>query len=506
MSISKALSMAAAIMVGLLPYPTQGQDQDIPICKRYPLTLILPNNTFFEEIDIGSCSGLCKQVLSPSPAPKRVCSKKTIVTQLFRYKKIARCDCMIGKTFPRQSRRELQTNEDNEQHESDPFNRASKLCGAYSNSEVIGEDASGNEIIIDTGQCMGECKQVPGSRGLEVEINLTADDTIDELYIDGSDETAQMDDPGLWTRIDSVTKSVPRYPALGHVIAVKARDVASVVNGFLASIKYDGTIQHLTGSGEWISTSSPPSVIDGKQWYEPGYDSSAWGVAHTCLPISVNTWGTYWPAPLYTDGAQWIWGPDTTCVASWQNPTPDAWFLLKFRAEYQKECKPTAMSIGEVKIDVVKDCECRCGGDPKECPGNFEWNEYTCDCQCPLTLQSCPDGTSLNREKCLCENCGCNAKEKKECLTQQCLYTFYPFNEPGQGKAGKCAWRDFDGDGRSVCGCPQNNCQQSKNQKKEKKCIDQLCDGGTATSKAKKCQFNPRRPKGSQCDCPGIWA
>lgn len=145
----------------------------------------------------------------------------------------------------------------------------------------------------------------------DVEIFLTADDAWTG-FIDGVEMTAA--NQSKWTHGDTITR---RLPAGKHVIAIQATDVGSVISGFIAVVRVDGTIVNRTGEGKWMMTAtSPPSG-----WQSVGFDDSAWSPAEKCS--SASTWGTYWPKPFYDEGAEWVW---------WTSACRDlrqAWFRLE---------------------------------------------------------------------------------------------------------------------------------------------------------------------------------
>jgi hypothetical protein len=136
---------------------------------------------------------------------------------------------------------------------------------------------------------------------------LSADNRIAALYVDGVGAT-----PGPnatdWTRADV------HFAAAVGCVAVKVLNDQPGTNsaGLLAKVifpdghadvsdslwrAYDGT------AGE------PPDDMQGRRWYEPEYDDSAWPPAASAGAYGVSPWGR--PAGLsLLDGASWIWAGD----------------------------------------------------------------------------------------------------------------------------------------------------------------------------------------------------
>ena len=145
----------------------------------------------------------------------------------------------------------------------------------------------------------------------EVEIFLTADDAWTG-FVDGVEFTAA--NQRNWQKGDThvVTLSSGR-----HVLAIQATDVSSVISGFIAIVKVDGAIVSRTGEGDWkMQASAPPSG-----WMDPSFDASSWGPAVQCADQS--TWGTYWPADFYAEGAKWVWWTDSC------RNLKQAWFRME---------------------------------------------------------------------------------------------------------------------------------------------------------------------------------
>ncbi|MFK7930257.1 MAG: choice-of-anchor D domain-containing protein [Myxococcota bacterium] len=145
----------------------------------------------------------------------------------------------------------------------------------------------------------------------DIELFLTADDAWTG-FIDGTEYTATHQND--WQRGDTLTATVP---AGQTVIAIQATDVGSVISGFIAVVKVDGTIVSRTGEGDWLMTSTDP----GPGWQDASFDDSSWSPAVKCTSSAV--WGTYWPKPFYDEGAEWVWWT-ATC-----RDLRQAWFRLK---------------------------------------------------------------------------------------------------------------------------------------------------------------------------------
>lgn len=136
----------------------------------------------------------------------------------------------------------------------------------------------------------------------EIEVMLTADDAW-EMYIDG---TPVPPAPGanLWSTVDTV---IVQAPGRRHVVAVHARDVASVISGFIAAVWVSHEPYSLTGDARWRMTATAPPP----EWILKRFDDSTWGLAPVCSPNEANIWGGR-PTELLGLGAQWVW--QTPCL------------------------------------------------------------------------------------------------------------------------------------------------------------------------------------------------
>ena len=126
-----------------------------------------------------------------------------------------------------------------------------------------------------------------------LELELTADDAY-EAFIDGNFVGSDTD----WTDIETYTQLVA--PGLHH-LSVYAKDTQNVVAGFLAAVRVNGQLEDVTGiNSAWRGTSGTPPAT----WLT--------STAGLNLPVAATCtqWGTYWPAPLLGQGAEWIWEKD----------------------------------------------------------------------------------------------------------------------------------------------------------------------------------------------------
>lgn len=142
-----------------------------------------------------------------------------------------------------------------------------------------------------------------------VSIYITADDKIDEVYLDG---TLITDEPSSWNSgVVYYAVTVPYEVELDtgeHVLAVKARDTG-VVRSFMAAIVVGDEVVTYTGDGKSRLTESDP----GAEWYEVGVADDLWDTPTVCSYIhggwSSTSNGFY---ALNADyGAQWVWRGDT---------------------------------------------------------------------------------------------------------------------------------------------------------------------------------------------------
>lgn len=135
-----------------------------------------------------------------------------------------------------------------------------------------------------------------------VEIMLTADDEW-RAWVDSTEHTAA--NSAGWDHYDTLSLTLESG---SHVIAVQASDTARVISGFIAVVWVEGAVWTITGDGTWVMQGSTPAT----GWQDVGFDDSAWSTAIPCADPS--TWGTYWPAYFYVQGAQWVWN-SSNCKA-----------------------------------------------------------------------------------------------------------------------------------------------------------------------------------------------
>ncbi len=143
-----------------------------------------------------------------------------------------------------------------------------------------------------------------------VDLLITADDSW-RGWIDGAAISAPNQDS--WSYTDTLSWTLQSGT---HVLAIHARDTASVISGLNAVLWVDGVREVRTGDGDWILTTTMPD----KAWVTDTYDDSAWSTAVVCSDASI--WGTYWPADFIAEGAQWVWW-----TADCSN-LKEAWFRL----------------------------------------------------------------------------------------------------------------------------------------------------------------------------------
>ncbi|MBX2804300.1 MAG: hypothetical protein KTR31_41950 [Myxococcales bacterium] len=141
-------------------------------------------------------------------------------------------------------------------------------------------------------------------------IELTADDAYD-AYLDGALVGSDTD----WTDIETYSTAVP---AGTHHYAVYAEDTQGVVAGFLAAVYVDGALIDLTddAASNWMGTSVNPGT---------GWTTTTAGLNST-VSAPCTEWGTFWPQPLLSLGADWVWEEDCQDEASY----PENWYVLEF--------------------------------------------------------------------------------------------------------------------------------------------------------------------------------
>jgi hypothetical protein len=167
----------------------------------------------------------------------------------------------------------------------------------------------------------------------KVDLKVTADDGL-VAFADGAGLGVNTD----WTNISTYTTLMT---AGTHHLAAKAFDMRAVQKGFLASVSINNVLQTdlVTGAGGWYGTVTAPasgwqtdlSTLGGTIDSDASMDASC-------------SWGTYWPADLLADGADWVWPTDCADTTT----DNQAWFVTEF------EVCPEA---------VVPPEECNCEDD-----------------------------------------------------------------------------------------------------------------------------------------------
>ena len=169
-------------------------------------------------------------------------------------------------------------------------------------------------------------------------IQLTADDAYD-AYLDGALVGSDTD----WTTVEAYSSGVA---AGTHHYAVYAEDTANVVAGFLAAVYVDGALIDVTdGAGSnWMGTSVNPGQ---------GWTTTTAGLNNT-VSAPCTEWGTFWPQPLLSVGAGWVWEEDCQDEVTY----PENWYVLEF------EVCPAALELcdcldnnGNGQVDEGLSCE-----------------------------------------------------------------------------------------------------------------------------------------------------
>ena len=144
----------------------------------------------------------------------------------------------------------------------------------------------------------------------DVTLVLSADDEW-EGWVDG----ASIGGEAGWSTADTVSLS---WDSGSHAVAIHAWDTGAAISGFIASLTVSGVGTWVTGSADWLATTSSPSG----SWSVAGYDDSAWS---TPLPCPSSEVSSYWggePSSIVATGAQWIWVRD--CIG-----LGEGWFRLE---------------------------------------------------------------------------------------------------------------------------------------------------------------------------------
>ena len=173
----------------------------------------------------------------------------------------------------------------------------------------------------------------------KVVMEMTADDAY-KAYIDGAGWGSDTD----WQDIETYSQAVA---AGTHHLAVYAYDVNGVVAGFLAAVSVDGTIVDLTdNNSNWMGTSVNPGL---------GWETTTAGLGPT-VSATCPDWGTFWPASLLNQGADWVWEKDCSDPATYS----ENWYVLELEvcpeAINTEECN-CKDDDGDGVVDEGLDCE-----------------------------------------------------------------------------------------------------------------------------------------------------
>ncbi len=196
--------------------------------------------------------------------------------------------------------------------ESTPFavTFTPNAVGAASGAVTVASDAALDGVVDVTLAGEGLEPPPPPVQTYTIDIFLTADDAWD-AWVDGVAQ--QGTNTTVWNYFDTLTLDLDSGD---HVLAIHARDQASVISGLIAVVAVDGVDTWVTGDGSWRMTATQPPA----DWTDTAFDDSAWSPAVTCA--SQSTWGTYWPTPFYDRGASWVWWTDNC------SDLQSAWFRL----------------------------------------------------------------------------------------------------------------------------------------------------------------------------------
>lgn len=175
-------------------------------------------------------------------------------------------------------------------------------------------DGDGIADCVDREEC--DCLDNDGDgdvdEGLRCEyrvgMRMTADDAY-EAYFDGALWGSDTD----WHDIESYGTTAP---AGTHHIGVYAWDTSGSAAGFIAAVAVGGQVVDLTGPGTaWLGSDTFPG---------PLWNTSTAGFS---APVSASctNWGTFWPGPLLTMGADWLWDADCSMPATF----PENWYVLE---------------------------------------------------------------------------------------------------------------------------------------------------------------------------------
>jgi hypothetical protein len=177
---------------------------------------------------------------------------------------------------------------------------------------------------LDEAGLSGESATTSADVGLSVSFYITADDKLDDVYIDGAIVTVE---PSSWNnRVVYHTITLPYTVSLSsgsHILAIKARDTG-VVRAFMAAVIADEEVLAATGDGTFLVTETDP----GSDWEDADFDDSGWDTPTSCTYVHAdwnNTSNGFYG--LQTDhGATRVW-LGNTCSSGGSS---SIWFRVTF--------------------------------------------------------------------------------------------------------------------------------------------------------------------------------
>jgi hypothetical protein len=145
---------------------------------------------------------------------------------------------------------------------------------------------------------------------------ITADNVIDEVWVNGENLTSQLSNAGNWFTAD-VLENLALTNG-NNVIAVKVRDVGGV-GGLIAELDYEGGY-YATGDAHWKVTNTNP----GANWMEVDFDASSWNETTDLGNYGIAPWN-YRVSNLRNDTpARWVWSSNN-------NADDNVWFRFMSR-------------------------------------------------------------------------------------------------------------------------------------------------------------------------------
>jgi hypothetical protein len=280
-----------------------------------------------------------------------------------------------------------------------------------------------------------------------VDLTITVDNTLEELYIDG----VQIPIGALPNRLDWPSVDVVSIPRTTQVVAVFGSD-AGVIAGILASAAGD----LLLTNGSWkcvdkdnVPASSTPSLA----WSMPDYDDSEWPAASVIVP---NPNDIHHDIAAISHNAKWIWTEDGI---------ENSRVLCRGRMNPKPPCNvpTTTTQPPECSVDVDDRVECGWPGIPREtclarvgccfddsiddeiwCFKSTEYKEAVCDVD-PDDRVECgwpgiPEEVCLSHPQCCFDN-----------STWDVLWCFHQHDYEYTVRSEVC---DIHPDDREECGWP----------------------------------------------------